>query len=394
MAVHVLVYYHSPENGAYLQQVVASSGSGTLAAAADLERLPARGDHDADVILLEYQEDHPELDRWIEQLAADPQSPALFLYFPEISTTCLWKALRLGARECFTYPIREEEFQQAVSRVLTRAAGKPGTAGAPRLVSFLGCKGGVGTTFLAVNAASLLARERQGQVLLLDLDLQYGQLPYFFDLRPQHTLSDAVSHFEEMDLTYLQSILHRRDPNLQILAAPARLEDSEAISPEHVDQLLTSAKKLPGCGWIIIDAGHRLDDVTLKAVELSDELILVAAPSIPALSNTKKLLELLRLLDLRRPAAQLWLNAWQQDEDLTLEEVARFLGQEVSGAIRYDHLQVSRSINEGRPLAETSPRHPVCQDVQTLVIRLKGEAPPENGNGLGWGWLRRLGGKK
>lgn len=394
MTINFLVYYHSAENGDYLKQIVASSGAGTLVAAGDLQHLPAGSENGAEVILLEYQENNPELDRWIEHTATDPKSPAVFLYFPEISTTCLWKALRLGARECFTYPIKEEEFQQALTRVLSRAAGQLKVDRAPRIISFLGCKGGVGTTFLAANAASLLARERQGQVLLLDLDLQYGQLVYFFNIQPQPTLSNAVSHFEELDGAYLQSILYPYNKHLQILPAPARLEEGEAVAPEHVEKLLGTAKKLPGFGWILIDAGHRLDEVTLKAVELSDALVLVAVPSIPALSNAKRLLELLRLLGLEKLTTELWLNAWQKDEDLPLQEVSTFLEHEVNGTVRYDRRTTARSINEGRPLAETAPRHPVCQDLKTLVAKLKGEPPPENGNHLGWSWLRRFGGKK
>jgi pilus assembly protein CpaE len=394
MAIQFLVYYHSPENGKYLQQIVSSSGSGKLLAAADLKHLPAQGTNGADVILVEHQENNPELDRWIEEMAANPQNPALFLYFPEISTSCLWKALRLGARECFTYPIKEEEFQQALDRVISRAAVTLGTAGPPRIVSFMGCKGGVGTTFLAANSAYLLARERQGQVLLMDLDLQYGQLAYFFDIRPQQTLGDAVNHFEELDVTYLKSILYPRDKHLQILPAPARPEEGESISPEHVGKLLGNAKKLPGFSWIIIDAGHQFDEVTLKAVELSDELILVATPTIPALANAKKLLELLRRLGLERLATELWLNAWQKDEDLTLEEVSKFLERDVSGTIRYDYREVARSINEGRPLAETAPRHPLCLDLKALVTKIKGEEAPSNGNGLAWSWLKWLGGGK
>jgi pilus assembly protein CpaE len=392
--IQFLVYYHSPEQGDYLQQIVNASGSGTLLAAGDLKHLPLRNDNGADVILLEHQENNQELDRWIEQTAADPQSPAVFLYFPEISTQCLWKALRLGARECFTYPIREEEFQQAVSRLLSRTAHKLSPAGAPRIVSFLGCKGGVGTTFLAANAATILARERQGQVLLMDLDLQYGQLAYFFDIHPKQTLGDVANHFEQLDTAYLQSLLYPRDRFLQILPAPASPEEGEGVSAEHVEKLLLHAKKLPGFGWIVIDAGHKFDEITLKAVELSDELILVAAPSIPALSNAKKLLELLRLLGLERLSTELWLNAWHKVEDLTLEEASDFLGREVTGTIRYDYRQVARSINEGRPLAEVAPRHPVSLDVKALVVKLKGEDLNSKGNGLRWSWLKLFGGKK
>jgi len=392
-AINFQVYYHSPEQGDYLKQVVSSSGSGLLVTAGDFKDWPAREESSADVILLEYQENNPELDRWIEETAGAPNSPAIFLYFPQISTTSLLKALRLGPRECFTYPIKEEEFQQAVTRVLSRVAAKPGPTRVPRIVSFLGCKGGAGTTFLVANAAALLAQERRGQVLLMDLDLQFSQLVYFFDVKPSQTLGDAVSHFAELDVNFLKSILYPYNKQLQILPAPARLEEGENVTPEHVEKILANAKKLPGFGWILIDAGHQFDEVTLKAVELSDELVLVAAPSIAALSNARKLLELLHLLGLERLTTRLWLNAWQKDEDLSLEEVATFLGRQVSGTVRYDHRQVARSINEGRPLAETAPRHAVCQDLKTMVAALKGEEPAANNHGLGWSWLKRWGGR-
>jgi pilus assembly protein CpaE len=391
MSVVFQIFYRSPEQGDYLKQVVQSSGAGKLASAHDLQHLPPPGEDGADVILLEYQENNPELDRWLENTVANPKSPAVFLFSPQITTDLLWKALRLGAKECFTYPIDQEEFRGAVNRVLSRALKVLGKDRAPRIISFVGCKGGVGTTFLTANVACCLAREHRGQVLLIDLDLRYGQLVHYFDLLPQHTLSDAVSHHEEMDTAYLQGILHPYRKHLQILPAPARLEEGEAVGPDHVEQLLANAKKLPGCRWVLIDAGSQFHEVTLKAVELSDELVLVTTPSVPALSNAKKLLELLRLLGLEGLHTQLWLNAWQKDEDLSLEEVAKFLGRETTGTIRYQPGDVARSINEGRPLVETAPRHPVCQDLRAMVAKLLGEEKvPQNSNGLGWGLLKRL----
>jgi pilus assembly protein CpaE len=393
MAIKFNIYYRSPENGQYLRQVVQSSGAATLKAS-PLDGLPPASENGVDAILLEYRDDQPELDRWIEQHSVDPKSPPIFLFFPEIADACPWKTLRLGARGCFGYPVKPEEFQQAVNRLRARAASLLSPDQAPRIVTFLGAKGGAGATFLAINAACLLARDRQGQVLLLDLDLQYSQLAYFFDLQAKLTLGDVVHHPEELDGAYLQNLFSSHGQNLYILPAPSRLEESEGVTPDHVEKVLAGAKKLPGFGWIVIDGGHRFDEVTLKAVELSDELVLVATPSIPALSNARKLLELLRLLGLEKLPTKLWLNAWQKDQDLKLEELAEFVGRDISGIVRFDYQQVVRSINEGRPLAETAPRHPVCQDLKTLVAGLQGADPAGNGNGLAWGWLKRFRGKK
>jgi pilus assembly protein CpaE len=142
------------------------------------------------------------LDEWIETTAANHHSPAIFLYFKEISTNNLWKALRLGAKECFTFPINEEDFQNAVGRIAARTEVRLAQAKPTQIISIMGCKGGVGTTFLVANLASLLAQEARGKVLAVDLDLGYGQLNYLLDIHPEHTMVDLVENLERLDNCY------------------------------------------------------------------------------------------------------------------------------------------------------------------------------------------------
>jgi len=137
-----------------------------------------------------------------------------------------------------------------------------------------------------------------------------------------------------------------------------------------------------------LDCCHQMDEVTLKALELSDDILLVTNPSIPALSNAKKLLELLHLLDLGGIRSEVILNSWQKRGDLGETEVVGFLGREINSKITFDPMQVGRSINEGRPLGEMAPRHPVCQDLRTIATRLLGDDSSRNGKGLGW--IKRL----
>jgi pilus assembly protein CpaE len=132
-----------------------------------------------------------------------------------------------------------------------------------------------------------------------------------------------------------------------------------------------------------------MDEVTLKGLEMSDDILLVTNPSIPALSNAKKLLELLHLLDLGGARSEVILNSWQKQGDLGEAEVEGFLGREVNSKITFDPLQVGRSINEGRPLGEMAPRHPVCQDLKTIASRLLGD-DSSRGNATGLAWIKRL----
>jgi len=388
MAIRFTLYYHSKENGEYLQKIINSSHQGILVDTQSLADLPQKVNSGTDVVFLEYKEDDAKLDRWIEKTASDPRSPSIFLFLHEINTKSLWKALRLGVKECFAFPVRGEEFQEALDR-LPRPDTTLELAEATRVVSFLGSKGGVGNTFLTTNVAYLLAQEQKGQVLLLDLDLRYGQMSYFFDIQPKYTIIDLIENFERLDSAYLQSLFHSYDKYLSILPAPARMEEAEAVTPEHLEKILRYLKNLRLFRWILLDCCHQMDEVTLKGLELSDDIFLVTSPSIPALSNTKKLLELLHLLDLGGVRSEILLNSWQKRGDLGESEVVGFLGREISGKITCDSQQVGRSINEGRPLGVMAPRHPVCQDLKAIVSRLLGD-DSSRGSGYGLGWIKRL----
>jgi pilus assembly protein CpaE len=390
MAIRFSLYYHSKENGEYLQKIINTSRQGMLVDTQSLTNLPGRVNSGTDVVFLEYQEDDAKLDRWIEKTAADPKSPSIFLFLHEITTNSLWKALRLGVKECFSFPIRVEEFQEALDRLPTPDASLE-VAETTRVVSFLGSKGGVGNTFIATNVAHLLAQEQKGLVLLMDLDLRYGQVIYFFDVQPKYNVIDVIENFERLDKTYLQSLFHSYDKFLSILPAPSRLEEAEAVTGEHLEKILRYLKNSRLFSWILLDCCHQMDEVTLKALELSDDILLVTNPSIPALSNAKKLLELLQLLDLGGVRSEVILNSWQKRGDLGEAEVVSFLGREVTSKITFDPQQVGRCINEGRPMGELAPRHTVCQELKAIAARLLGDEGKSAGSGLKW--IKRLVGK-
>jgi len=394
MPTNFSIYYNSQENKEYLRQIIDASGMGKLVEAKELTQLPAPSAKGPDVVFLEYQENQPELDHWIETTAADPQSPAIFLYFKEISTNNLWKALRLGAKECFTFPIQEEDFQQAVRRIMARTEVRMSLAQPTQIISFLGCKGGVGTTFLLANIASLLARENRGRVLLVDLDLGFGQLNYCFDIHPEHTMTEVVENLERLDQNYLQNILYPLRENFYLLAAPARLEEAENITGGHLEKIIQYLRENLGFRWILIDCCHTFDDLTLKALELSDILVLVTAQSVPALSNAKKMLEILHLLDLKKLEVKVLVNLWDRQNELTLTDVEGFLGKTVAATVTCDYRQASFSINEGKPLVEGAPRHPISGDLKLIAATLSKEETPEETNGSGWKWLHSLWRKK
>lgn len=394
MSTQFSIYYNTQENKEYLRKIIEASDIGKLVESSDLTHLPSEAATGVDVVFLEYQENNPELDRWIERIAVNPRSPAVFLYFKEISTNNLWKALRLGVKECFSFPIQEEDFQKAVKRLAARlevskVQGKP-----TQIISFLGCKGGIGTSFLLANLAGLLAQDRRGKVLMIDLDLGFGQLNYFFDIHPEHTLSELIDNLERLDDNYLQSILYPIGDNCYLLPAPARLEEAEAINASHLEKIIGYIKNNLGFRWILIDCCHQLDEITMKALAFSGFLMLVTGQSIPALSNAKKMLEILNLLELKELEVEVLVNYWDRQHDLGLQDAENFLGKKIGGTITCDYKQATFSVNEGKLLVETSPRHPISLDLKSVAGKISHEDTPEETNGSGWRWLRSLWGRK
>jgi Flp pilus assembly CpaE family ATPase len=241
------------------------------------------------------------------------------------------------------------------------------------LVSFLGSKGGVGNTFLTINVAYLLAKEKKGKVLVLDLDLLYGQSIYFFDAQPKYTIIDLIENFEHLDRLYLQSLLHNHSEYLSLLPAPARLEEAETVTPVQVNRILHYLKNLKVFRWIILDCYHQVGEVTLTALESSDDIFLVTAPSLTALYNAKRLLNLLNLLDLPDSRISVILNYLRKHQSLSESEVANFLGQEISYKIGFDPVNVDHSIDEGQPLAAMASRVAASMGLNTIANSLVGE---------------------
>jgi AmiR/NasT family two-component response regulator len=115
------IYYHSPKNGEYLCRVVMAAAG--ISQVADIGKLLALGkESGSDVVLVEYQDNNPELDNWIIPNAGDPQSPDIFLFVEEESPSIIWKAVKLGVQEIFCRTIPPADFQEALARVEDRSS--------------------------------------------------------------------------------------------------------------------------------------------------------------------------------------------------------------------------------------------------------------------------------
>jgi DNA-binding NarL/FixJ family response regulator len=162
------------------------------------------------------------------------------------------KAMMAGARDYF---VKEQlsagELAEAIRRIFltekTRLASYASVRRAeqhnknkvPQVVTVFGAKGGAGKTTLAVNLAVMIAQESKKRVVLLDLDLQFGDVAVYLNLKPRRTLAELVQERNQWDMQLLSNYLVPHSSGIKVMASPLRHEDADLIVPEHVEKILS-----------------------------------------------------------------------------------------------------------------------------------------------------------
>ena len=296
---------------------------------------------------------------------ARPEAGAI-LVATELSTGLLQQALRCGVRDVLgapTEPVSLHESVERVSRTLTLMPSLPSLGGeAPpkgQVITVASTKGGSGKSVVATNLAVTLARSTTRPVVLVDADLQFGDVAVMMRLSAAHTLVDAVSAQGRLDAQFLQSLLARHEASgLLILPAPLEPSFAERVSGEDMLRIVEILQSF--CEYVIIDTPAQFNDVVLALIEHSDHILMVAGMDIPNIKNTKLGLQTLRMLGVPEERLLLLLNRANARVQLEVSEVERTLGTKASGLIPSD-IVVPQTVNKGVPVVLDAPRSEVAR---------------------------------
>ncbi|MDH4139160.1 MAG: AAA family ATPase [Coriobacteriia bacterium] len=243
------------------------------------------------------------------------------------------------------------------------ATGDDETASA-KVVTVFSTKGGVGKSVLASNLAAYIASKLDKRVVLLDLDLEFGDDAVMLGLQPTRTIYDAVQAYERLDAELLDGFMQKHQSGAKVLLAPTQPEHAESITTARVSGIIDLAKELGDI--VLIDTPGRLDEMVLTAIDRSDEVLAVATMDLPSIKNTKVSLQKLRQLGYRNGLVKLVLNRADSKVFLEPAEVERAIGGEVLVRIPSDRL-VPRSVNRGVPVSLDQPKSDVAKSLAELA---------------------------
>jgi pilus assembly protein CpaE len=238
-----------------------------------------------------------------------------------------------------------------------------------RVLTVCSTKGGVGKTTVAVNLAAAFGKKLK--VVVVDLDLQFGDVAMFFDIKPKKTIYDWAK--EDKEGKQIENYLTHYKYGISILAAPQRPEFAEVITGDDVRNALNNLKQL--FDVVIIDASSYMNEIGLVALENSDDILLMTYLDLPTLKNTKILLDTLISLQLGE-RVRVVLNRQTRVKGITTSTVEKVVGKRIFSSLPVMEKAMVSAVNEGKPLSYSHPRSLVAKRISQMADTLLKIQPP------------------
>src|SRR6476660_1994885 len=278
----------------------------------------------------------------------------------------LRSAFEAGADDVITLPQPSQEVAFHLQKVIARRKGLtvPGRANA-LLIPVLGPKGGTGKTLVATNLAVALA-QRDANVVLVDLDLQFGDIGLALGLSPERTMYDLMKAGPPFDHEKLDRHLIRHSSGVKVLIAPTRPDQASAVSIEFLRDIYASLRTM--CDAVIVDTPPGLTPEVIATIDVSTEICMIGMLDSLSLKNTKLGLETLDLMGYDGDHVALVLNRADSRVGITPEDVSTIVGRGPDVSLPSDR-EIPRSVNEGTPIVATKQSSGAAKAFRTLADR-------------------------
>jgi pilus assembly protein CpaE len=278
----------------------------------------------------------------------------------------LRQAFEAGADDVITLPQSPEQVAFTLEKVIARRKGLavPGKASAP-LVAVLGPKGGTGKTLIATNLAVALA-QRDANVVLVDLDLQFGDIGLAMGLSPERTMYDLMKAGPPFDHEKLDRHLIKHSSGVKVLIAPTRPDQASAVSIDYLRDIYASLRTM--CDAVIVDTPPGFTPEVIATIDVSTEICMVGMLDSLSLKNTKLGLETLDLMGYDIERVSLVLNRADSRVGITPDDVSTIVGRGPDVFIPSDR-EIPRSINEGTPIVASKPTSGAAKAFRALADR-------------------------
>jgi pilus assembly protein CpaE len=285
---------------------------------------------------------------------------------PAAEPKLILRALREGADQY----LDEAELATELEAALARSRGEGGVADAHgRLIAVLAASGGSGSSTVAANVATVLAREHRS-CALVDLKLEAGDLAALLNLKPTYTLADLCQNAARMDRVMFERSLVRHSSGVCLLASPRTLADVEQVQADGVRRSLSLAQAL--FPYVVVDLDHSFRVEQVQVLNQADVIVLVMRLDFTSLRNTHRTLQHLTDRGIDRERIQVAVNRYGQPQELPGAKVEEVLGMKITYYLPDDPKTVNRANNNGVPVVLEAPTAKVSKGLARLAAGVNG----------------------
>jgi pilus assembly protein CpaE len=278
--------------------------------------------------------------------------------------------VRRGVSDYLIAPVGPVDLIRAISGLFYAADAKP----VGRTLAIVGAKGGVGASTVAHNVAWAIARDVHLDAVVADLDLPFGTAGLDFNQDPPQGIADAVMSPDRIDTAFVDRLLSKCTDHLSLLAAPATLDRVYDFGTEAFDSTFDVLRSSVPC--IVLDVPHLWTGWAKRTLIGADDILIVAAPDLANLRNTKNLIDLLRANRPNDNRPQYCLNqvGVPKRPEIKAADFAKALEFDPLASIPFEPQLFGTAANNGQMIAEVSSGHRAAETFRMLAQTLTGRA--------------------
>ena len=221
-----------------------------------------------------------------------------------------------------------------------------------KIITVYGAKGGLGKTTIATNLALALAKQKK-KVAILDLDLLFGDVHIFMDVKPKETISDLMQESFSSSIDSVRAFMTVHPSGIHILCAPKTPEYAETVSGDRIQSLLALLRSY--YDYIIIDTAVNFSDPTLAALEASTTILFITGLDVSTLKNSKVAMSILESLG-QKKKVRVIINRAVEINSITVADVQRIVDAPILSRIPSDYLVAVAALNQGQPFVQSTPK--------------------------------------
>lgn len=283
------------------------------------------------------------------------------------------QAMRSGIRDIMSPAADVAQIRIMLERACQSFASRqrtlePKQSRAPKgmVIGVFSPKGGVGKTTIATNIAVGLGKIAPMSVVIVDLDLQFGDVASGLYLNPEHTVTDAVSPSASQDSLVLKAFLSVHPAGIYALCAPKDPVEADEITSEQVSRLLEQLAE--EFQYVVVDTAPGLPEVCLAALEQCTDAVWVTGMDVPSVRGLRSGLDILRKLNLLPESRHVVLNMADSKAGLSVQDVEANVGAPVDVSLPRSKA-VALSTNRGIPVLQEAVKDPAVKGLKQLVER-------------------------